>query len=91
MFESPRLWCQVLCMARTQAYGPVTDHDSDAIFTILAGEAVFMVNGSRKRLSQWATVLVPAGAEVAVRNASVDPLVLMLTVAPPPGPWDRPA
>lgn len=86
VFETPRLWCQVVCLSRAQAFGPVTDQDSDAIFTILAGDAVFMVEGGRKRLAQWGTVLVPAGSEVTVRNASVDPLVLMITAAPPPVP-----
>jgi mannose-6-phosphate isomerase-like protein (cupin superfamily) len=84
VFETPNLWSQVVCLSRAQEFGPVTDEDSDAIFTVLAGEAVFMVEGKRKRLSQWGAVLVPAGAELTIRNASVDPLVLMLTAAPPP-------
>jgi hypothetical protein len=44
-----------------------------------------MVDGKRKRLTQWGAVLVPAGGEVTVRNSSIDPLVVMLTAAPPPG------
>jgi hypothetical protein len=34
-------------------------------------------------------VMVPAGAELTIRNASVDPLVLMLTAAPPPVPHEE--
>lgn len=84
VFESPHLWCQLLCLARTQTYGPVRDDDSDAVFAVLAGEGAFMVDGKRRRLGQWGAVLVSAGQEVTIRNASVDPLVVMLTAAPPP-------
>ena len=38
----------------------------------------FVVDGRRKRLGQWSTVLVPAGSEVSISNASTEPLVLML-------------
>jgi mannose-6-phosphate isomerase-like protein (cupin superfamily) len=88
VFETLRLWSQVVCLSRAQTFGPVADEDSDAIFTILAGEAVFLVDGKRKRLSQWGAVLVPAGANLTIKNASVDPLVLLLTAAPPPVPHE---
>ena len=84
VFETDRLWTQVLCFERNQSIGPITDPDSDGVFVIIAGEAVFQVDGRRKRLDQWGTVLVPAGAAVTVTNASVDPLVLFLLTAPPP-------
>jgi quercetin dioxygenase-like cupin family protein len=86
VFETGNLWSEVLCFERNQTLGPVMDPDSDAMFTILAGEAVFQVESKRKRLDQWATVLVPAGSEVTVTNASVDPLVVLVTAAPPPVP-----
>jgi mannose-6-phosphate isomerase-like protein (cupin superfamily) len=84
MFETDRLWTEVLCFERNQSMGPVRDPDSDALFTVVAGEGVFVVEGSRKRLGQWSTVLVPAGHEVSLSNASVEPLVVMLVAAPPP-------
>jgi mannose-6-phosphate isomerase-like protein (cupin superfamily) len=86
VFETERMWCEVLCLDRNQTVGPITDTDSDAVFTIVAGEAVFAVDGKRRRLEQWGSVLVPAGSEVSVTNASVDPLVLFLVAAPPPPP-----
>jgi mannose-6-phosphate isomerase-like protein (cupin superfamily) len=84
VFETDRLWTQVLCFERNQTIGPITDPGSDGVFLIVAGEAVFLVDGKRRRLEQWGTVLVPAGAEVTVTNASVDPLVVFLMTAPPP-------
>jgi len=84
VFETDHLWTQVLCFEDNQSLGPVMDQQSDAVFTIVAGEAVFLVDGARKRLGQWGTVLVPAGAEVSVTNASIEPLVVLLMTAPPP-------
>lgn len=84
VFETERVWSQVLCLDRNQWFGPVSDPHADAIVTLLAGEAVFLVDRSRKRLRQWGTVLVPAGAELHVTNASGDPAVILLVTAPPP-------
>jgi quercetin dioxygenase-like cupin family protein len=86
VFETERLWSQVLCFERNQHVGPMDDPGADAVFTVLAGEAVFLVDRKRKRLKQWETVLVPAGASVSVTNASVDPLVVLLVASPPPSP-----
>jgi mannose-6-phosphate isomerase-like protein (cupin superfamily) len=88
IFETANLWAQVLCFDTNQTIGPITDQASDAVFTIVAGEAVFVVDGKRKRLEQWGAVLVPAGAQVSVTNASADPLVVFLTAAPPPATGD---
>jgi mannose-6-phosphate isomerase-like protein (cupin superfamily) len=84
VFETEHLWSQVVCLDRNQGMGPLKDESSDALFTILAGEAVVQVNGRRQRLNQWGAVLVPAGAEVTVKNSSVDPLVVFVVAAPPP-------
>jgi quercetin dioxygenase-like cupin family protein len=86
VFESNNLWSEIVCFDRNQNLGPVMDPDSDAMFTVLAGEAVFQVDGRRKRVEQWATVLVQAGSQVAVSNASVEPLVVLVVAAPPPVP-----
>src|SRR5205823_3172236 len=82
LYETDRLWSEVLCFQSNQFVGPIADPDSDAVFTVVAGEAVFQVDGSRKRMEQWGTVLVPAGSEVTVTNASPEPLVLLLVAAP---------
>lgn len=86
VFESERLFAQTVCLDRNATYGPVSDPDSDAMLTILAGEAVFMVNRKRKRMQQWGAVLVPSGSEVVITNASPEPLVVLMVAAPPPTP-----
>ena len=62
VFETDRLWAQVLCFDHNQTIGPMIDPDSDALFTIVAGEAVFLVDAKRKRLEQWGTVLIEANS-----------------------------
>lgn len=86
VFESEHVWSQVVCIDRNRRYGPVSDPQADAMLTILAGEAVFVVDKRRKRLKQWGAVLVPAGAELVVTNASPEPLVILMVTAPPPVP-----
>ena len=86
VFEAERLWTQVVCLAQNGSYGPVSDKEADAMLTIVAGEAVFLVDKKRKRMRQWGSVLVPAGAELVVRNASTEPLVILMVAAPPPAP-----
>jgi quercetin dioxygenase-like cupin family protein len=84
--ESERLWSELLCLERNQRYGPVRDHESDALFLVVAGEVVVQTNRARKRMKQWSVVLVPAETEVLVTNASADPAVLLVITAPPPTP-----
>ena len=84
LHESERLWSEVVCLERNQQLGPITDPDSDAICTVIAGEVAIQVNHARKRLPQWGSVLVPAGSELVVKNASGEPAVVFLVAAPPP-------
>lgn len=86
VFESARLFTQVLCIGRNQAHGPVADPGADAVVTILAGEAAVQAGRKRKRLRQWGSALIPAGSEATFTNASEDPLVILLVTAPPPAP-----
>ncbi|HEX9823199.1 MAG TPA: hypothetical protein VGB51_02250 [Actinomycetota bacterium] len=84
IFESARMWSQVVCLDRNQTYGPVSDPASDAMVTIVAGEGVLLVDRKRRRLTQWGVALVHAGAKLTLTNASMDPLVVLLVTAPPP-------
>ena len=83
-FESDHLWSEVVCLERAQELGPISDRDSDAICVLLAGEVAIQVDRGRKRVRQWDAVLVPAGSELTLRNASVEPAVILLVAAPPP-------
>jgi quercetin dioxygenase-like cupin family protein len=86
VFETAHLWSQLVCLDRNQHLGPISDPDSDGLFTVVAGEVVVQLNRRRRRLGQWDTVLVPAGDEITVTNASADPAVVLVVAAPPPTP-----
>ena len=84
LFETEHIWSQLLCLQGAQGIGPVADTGSDAIVSVLAGEVAVQVGKGRARMSQWHTVLVPAGTELTIRNASEEPAVVQITTAPPP-------
>ena len=81
LYESEHLWSQVICLQAAQGVGPMTDPTSDAMATVLAGEVAVQVG-----MGQWEAVLVPHGEELTVRNASDQPSVVLLVLAPPPAP-----
>lgn len=84
LFETERLWSEVVCLADGQALGPISDRDSDAVLLVVSGKVVVQVDRGRKRREQWETALVPAGSELTLTNATSDPAVVLLVVAPPP-------
>jgi quercetin dioxygenase-like cupin family protein len=84
LFETEHLWSQVICLQNSQSVGPMSDPNADAHLTVLAGEVAAQAGKGRARMGQWESVVVPAGTELTLRNASDEPTVLMLTLAPPP-------
>ena len=86
LFQSQRLWSEIVCLQGPQAIGPIFDPDSDAICTVVAGTVAVQIDRDRKRLEQWGAALVPSGSELTIRNASEEPAVILLVAAPPPTP-----
>ncbi len=84
LIEGERLWSEVICLQGSQGLGPIRDDDADGILLVLAGEVATQVGKGRARMKQWESIGVPAGLELTVRNASDDPSVVLLVVAPPP-------
>ena len=82
--ETEHLWTRVVCLQDNQALGPMGDTTSDAFLTVLAGEVAAQIDTGRARLKQWESATVPAGSELTLRNASEEPSVVLLVVAPPP-------
>jgi quercetin dioxygenase-like cupin family protein len=87
--ETERLFTEVVCLQGAQGYGPVADPACDALITILAGEVSAQVGKGRARMRQWETVIAAAGQELTLRNASEEPSVVLLVIAPPPGHAER--
>jgi glyoxylate utilization-related uncharacterized protein len=86
LFETEHLWSEIVCLKGAQGVGPMTDPRSDAIVAVLSGEVAAQVDKGRARMKQWECVLVAAGSELTLRNASDEPAVVLLVLSPPPGP-----
>ncbi len=86
LLEGEHLWSEVICIQGAQGLGPMRDDTSDALLSVLSGEVSAQVGKGRARLKQWETILIPAGDELTLRNASSEPAVLLLVAAPPPTP-----
>jgi glyoxylate utilization-related uncharacterized protein len=84
LLETEQLWSQVICLQGAQGVGPLTDARADGLVVVLAGEIAAQIGKGRARMKQWESVTVPAGEALSVRNASSDPAVVLLVLAPPP-------
>ena len=84
LYETPQLFSQVVCVQGSQGIGPMSDAHSDGVVVVLAGEIATQVGKARARMRQWESALVPAGEELTFRNASEEPSVVLLVLAPPP-------
>ena len=82
--ESEQLWSQVICLQASQGVGPLSDAHADGLVVVLAGEVAVQLGKGRARMRQWETAMVGAGEELTVRNASPEPSVVLLVLAPPP-------
>jgi glyoxylate utilization-related uncharacterized protein len=85
LHETARVWSQVVCLQGAQAIGPMADERADGLVVVLAGEVAVQIGKRRARMVQWETVTVEPGEELTIRNASPDPGVVLVVLAPPPG------
>jgi glyoxylate utilization-related uncharacterized protein len=88
LVESDHLWSEVISLQGSQGIGPIHDDGADGVLVVLAGEVATQVGKGRARMKQWEAVEIPAGLELTVRNASEEPSVVLLMVAPPPQATD---
>ncbi|MEP6759400.1 MAG: hypothetical protein ABJB55_09415 [Actinomycetota bacterium] len=84
LLETEQLFSQVICLQEAQGVGPMTDPAADGLVIVLAGEVAAQIGKERARMRQWASIAVPAGEDLTIRNASPDPSVVLLVLAPPP-------
>jgi len=85
LHETEQLFSQVICLQEAQGIGPMSDAKAEGLLVVLSGEVAAQIGRNRARMKQWASATVPAGDELTIRNASTDPSVVLLVLAPPPG------
>src|SRR3954469_21598462 len=84
LHETTHLFSQVICLQEAQGVGPMSDPAADGLVMVLAGEVAAQIGKGRARMRQWETIVVPAGEDITLRNASADPSVVLMVLAPPP-------
>ncbi|MGZ4132702.1 MAG: hypothetical protein ACXVWF_06625 [Actinomycetota bacterium] len=84
LHETDKLWSQVICLQGAQGVGPMGDPAADGLVLVMAGEVAAQVGKARARMKQWESLVVPAGDELTLRNASAEPAVVLLVLSPPP-------
>jgi glyoxylate utilization-related uncharacterized protein len=84
LYETERVFSQVVCLQGPQSLGPMSDAQAEGLVVVLAGEVAAQIGKGRARMQQWESALVPPGDELTLRNASAEPAVVLLVLAPPP-------
>jgi quercetin dioxygenase-like cupin family protein len=82
--ETPNLFVDLYCLEPGQEQKPHRHTGSDKIYIVLEGRGRFRVGSEESDLENGLGVLAPSGEEHAVRNATNDPLVLLVMMAPKP-------
>lgn len=81
MLSSDLLYSEVISLEQNQETTKMGDSVSDAIFVVVAGEAVIYINRSFKRLRHWDSALAPVGSEVVIKNATSEPAIVLMVAA----------
>jgi quercetin dioxygenase-like cupin family protein len=85
VFDSPHLTVDQCCLLPGQAQQVHTHENQDKIYLVLEGEALFEIGGEQELLTAGTAVIARAGVPHGVRNEADSKLVLLVTMAPPPG------
>jgi quercetin dioxygenase-like cupin family protein len=84
LFETPRVFCDVYCLAPGQEQKPHAHAGADKIYYVLEGRGTFLVGEEERSLGPGTAVLAPSGEPHGVRNATDAPVRLLVFMAPNP-------
>ncbi len=85
LFDSPHLFYDAYCLLPGQAQKVHAHEGSDKVYYVLEGTGRFTVGEEERDLGAGEAVIARAGEPHGVRNASGESLILLVTMAPPPG------
>ncbi len=84
LFESERMLFDLYCLRPGQSQAVHRHDDSDKVYVVLEGEALFEIGGEVELLPEGSAVIARSGQPHGVRNDSTTDVVLLVTMAPRP-------
>jgi quercetin dioxygenase-like cupin family protein len=83
-FDTPNCFCDLYCLNPGQSQKPHTHSGADKIYYVLEGEATIQIGEEEGVLGPGRIVLAPSDVLHGVRNATNQPLSLLVFMAPNP-------
>lgn len=84
LFATSELFVDLYCLEPGQQQKVHSHERSSKVYVVLEGHGHFQIGGETKELGPGQTVLAKAGVEHGVENRSLERLVLLVSMAPPP-------
>lgn len=86
LFQSPRLLLGLNCLEPGQVQDPHAHAGQDKFYFVVEGEGAFDIGGEARRAGAGTAVWAAAGVRHSVSNPGPARLVLLVGIAPAPGP-----
>ncbi len=84
LFTGPNMQLVLMTLQPGEDIGLETHHEHDQFIRIEAGSGVARLNGEERRLEDGSIVVIPAGVEHNIVNASKDQPLKLYTLYSPP-------
>mgnify|MGYP001183540196 CR=1 FL=1 len=84
LFDTANCFCDLYCLKPGQSQKPHSHAGADKIYYVLEGEATIQVGDEEQVLGPGRLVLAPSEVVHGVRNASRQPLSVLVFMAPNP-------
>src|SRR5215467_3650744 len=84
LFDSPKYFCDLYCLRPGQDQRVHSHAESDKIYVVLRGKAVFHIAGEERELGAGEAVVARPGEAHGVKNGSGEDVVLLVFMTPRP-------
>ena len=84
LFDTANCFCDLYCLQPGQSQKPHSHAGADKFYYVLEGEATIQIGEEEQVLAAGRIVLAPSEVVHGVRNASSEPLSLLVFMAPNP-------
>jgi quercetin dioxygenase-like cupin family protein len=84
LFDTPNCFCDLYCLQPGQSQKPHSHAEADKIYYVLEGEATIQIGDEEQVVGPGRIVLAPSEVLHGVRNATGQPLSLLVFMAPNP-------